>query len=196
MKTENSKCLVLNADYTPLGIISWRRAIVWSYRYDSDHKLSIEIIDFYKNDDHIHGTNNKKIPIPAVVKTRKYYRLNSQRVNFSRKNLFVRDNYSCQYCGVQKHINELTYDHVIPKSRWCNDNGSPTCWTNVVTACVECNRKKKNRTPKEAKMPLKNLPIAPHKNPKYLPVSALLLSIRTDIPEEWVLYLPESYNTI
>jgi 5-methylcytosine-specific restriction endonuclease McrA len=190
MKNENSHCLVLNADFSPLSIIHWKRAIVWSYRYDNQHPLSIEIVDFYK-DDFIHCVN-KNIPIPAVVKTKQYFRINSHTVNFSRKNLFIRDNYSCQYCGIRKDIKELTYDHVIPKSTW-NNNGSPTCWTNIVTACVSCNRKKGNRTPKEAKMPLQNLPVVPRKTPKYLPITSMLLKIRQDIPSEWSIYLPESY---
>jgi 5-methylcytosine-specific restriction endonuclease McrA len=192
MQPQNSRCLILNADYTPLGIISWKRALVWSYRHDENSHVGVEIIDFYKND-YICGANNKKIPIPAVVKTAKYFRLNHQNVNFSRKNLFIRDNYSCQYCGCEKEANQLTYDHVIPKSVWKNKIGSPTCWTNIVTACVECNRRKGNRTPKEANMPLRNLPIVPNKSAKYLPVRGLLLKIRSDIPDEWTVYLPESY---
>jgi 5-methylcytosine-specific restriction endonuclease McrA len=192
MQAQNSRCLILNADYTPLGIISWKRALVWSYRHEENSSVGVEIIDFYKND-YICGVNNKKIPIPAVVKTAKYFRLNHQNVNFSRNNLFIRDNYSCQYCGYEKEVKQLTYDHVIPKSLWKNKIGSPTCWTNIVTACVDCNRKKGNKTPKEANMPLKNLPIVPNKSAKYLPVRGLLLKIRSDIPEEWVIYLPEPY---
>jgi 5-methylcytosine-specific restriction endonuclease McrA len=193
MKQQNSKCLVLNADYTPLGIISWKRALVWSIRHAENSHVGMEIIDFYK-DDYICGTNNKKIPIPAVAKTARYFRNNNQKVNFCRKNLFIRDNYSCQYCGIKKHINELTYDHVIPKSVWTQQMGSPTCWTNIVTACVGCNRRKGNRTPKQANMPLKNMPIVPNKCPKYLPITNQLFNIRSDIPTEWVLYLPESYT--
>lgn len=192
MKSQNSKCLVLNADYTPLGIISWKKALVWSVKYDSSHKFSIQIIDFYKND-YIIGTNNKKYPIPAVAKTEKYFRINNYRIKFSRKNLFIRDNYSCQYCGLQKDVSQLTYDHVIPKSLWNHNIGSPTSWTNIVTACSDCNRKKRNRTPKQANMPLKNLPVIPQKSAKYLPVAHHLSKIRSDIPEEWVLYLPEAY---
>jgi hypothetical protein len=192
MKVQNSRCLVLNADYSPLGIIGWQRALVWSVKYEQNSRMSIDIIDFYK-DDHIIGTNNKKHPIPAVVKTNRYFKLNNQSVNFSRKNLFIRDAYTCQYCQQPKDISKLTYDHVIPKSKWQSNNGSPTCWTNIVTACVECNRKKGNKTPAQANMPLKNLPYQPSKSFKYLPVVGLLINIRSDIPSEWKPYLPESY---
>jgi hypothetical protein len=193
MKVENSKCLVLNADFSPLGIITWKKALVWSVKYDAGSPMSIDIIDFYKND-FIVGGNQKKHPIPAVIKTNRYFKLHNQRVNFSRKNLLIRDNYSCQYCGIKKDVNSLTYDHVVPKSQWKNNRGSPTCWTNIVIACVECNRKKSNKTPKQANMPLLNYPIEPQKSLKYLPVSHHLLTIRKDIPEEWLLYLPAYYN--
>lgn len=193
MKTENSRCLVLNSDYTPLTIISWKRALIWSIKHEYDYNIGVEIIDFYKND-YILGGNNKKFPIPAVVKTPKYYRIHTQNVNFSRKNIFIRDNYTCQYCNEKKEYNKLTYDHVIPKSLWKNKGGSATCWTNIVTACVECNRKKGNKTPKQANMPLKNLPIMPQKSYKYLPITHWLLKIRDDIPAEWKCYLPDSYT--
>jgi 5-methylcytosine-specific restriction endonuclease McrA len=191
MEFKNSKCLVLNADYTPLTIISWKKALVWSYKHEYDPNIGVEIIDFYKND-YILGANNKKHPIPAVVKTSKYFRVNNHKVKFSRKNLFIRDNHTCQYCGSKPDMNYLTYDHVIPKSLWSNDSQSPTTWTNIVTACVSCNRKKGNRTPKQANMPLYNLPIMPQKQTKYLPIVSYLVKIK-DIPQEWVMYLPESY---
>jgi len=192
MQNKNTKCLVLNADYTPITIITWKKALIWSFKHDANNKIGVEIIDFYKND-HIIGVNNKKYPIPAVVKTAKYFRINNHRVKFSRKNLFIRDDYTCQYCGFKTESSKLTYDHVIPKSLWNNDSVSPTTWTNIVTACIDCNRKKRDRTPKQANMPLKNLPVMPQKNIKYLPIVDYLFKI-THIPEEWKIYLPESYT--
>jgi len=192
MRHQNSRCLVLNADFSPLTIIGWQRALVWSIRHEQDHNIGIEIIDFYKND-YISGVNGKKFPIPAVARTAKYFRLHNQRVNFSRRNIFVRDDYTCQYCGLKKETSHLTYDHVIPKSLWKDFNQSPTTWTNIVTACVECNRKKGSRTPKQANMPLRNFPKEPCKSSKYLPLTTYLLKIRTEIPKEWSIYLPSSY---
>lgn len=192
MRTQHSRCLVLNADYTPLAIISWRRAIVWSIKYNQNHKYSIQIIDFYK-DDYILASSYKKIPIPAVARMCNYKKISNFNVTFSRKNLFVRDNYSCQYCGITKDINELTYDHVIPKSQWDYDNGTPTSWTNVVTACIKCNWKKGSKTPTQANMPLLSIPKKPNKSSKYLPLVSVLTKIRDDIPQEWYTYLPPSY---
>lgn len=185
----NRRCLLLNADYSPLTVITWKRAMMWSFRYEHNHNLSIEILDFYKND-YISGVN-KKYPVPAVAKTNRYFRINNCKIKFSRKNIFIRDNYCCQYCGIKNDISKLTYDHVIPKSIW-NGNQSPTTWTNIVTSCIDCNRKKGNKTPKQANMTLKNLPIMPQKSIKYLPITTFLSKI-DKIPKEWELYLPESY---
>jgi 5-methylcytosine-specific restriction endonuclease McrA len=196
MKTENrnSKCLLLNSDYSPLSIISWKKAIVWSFRSECDITYGIEIIDFFKND-HINGVN-KKYPIPAVARTKGFFRINNSSITFSRKNIYIRDNYTCQYCDIIYSFKDLTYDHVIPKSKWLDNNGSPTNWTNIVTACIECNRKKGNRTPTQANMPLKKLPSKPQKNIKFLPISSYLSTIKDRVPQEWLIYIPESYKEI
>jgi hypothetical protein len=191
---KHSKCLLLNADYSPFGIIDWTKAIVWSFKIEeADDCYSVEIIDFYKHD-FIQGTN-KKFPVPAVARTKKFFQINDYGVNFSRKNILIRDNYTCQYCCNIFNIDELTYDHVIPKSLW-KQNTSPTNWTNIVTCCIKCNRKKGNKTPSEAKMKLKNIPIRPQKNYKFLPVVQSLINIKHSIPLEWKAYLPESYSYI
>lgn len=192
MRQQNSRCLVLNSDYSPLSIISWKRALVWTSKYENNPKFGIDIIDFFK-DDFIIGAS-KKYPIPAVAKTKRFFKIHNQRLVFSRKNIYIRDNYTCQYCGVKYDTKDLTYDHVIPKSKWVDFKQSPTTWTNIVTACSTCNRKKGNKTPKQANMSLKNLPAEPIKNIKFLPISVQLTKIEK-IPNEWKLYLPEAYLT-
>lgn len=188
MKTSHTKCLLLNVDYSPISIISWKKAIVWYFKYETIDQYGIEIIDFYKNDS-IVGVNNKKFPIPAVTKTKRFFNVHNNKVTFSRKNIFIRDEYTCQYCNKQFDHKDLTYDHVVPKSVW-SLGSSPTCWTNIVTACVDCNRRKGNRTPKQANMPLKKIPIRPEKRLRYLPIYEYLSNIK-EIPEEWIIYLPE-----
>lgn len=189
---EHKKCLLLNADYSPFGIIDWHKAIIWSIKeYECDGSYSIEIIDFYPND-YIQGTN-KKFPVPAVARTKKFFQINNYNVNFSRRNILIRDNYTCQYCYQVFDTNQLTYDHVIPKSVW-RQKSSPTNWTNIVTCCIKCNRKKGNRTPLEANMKLKNIPIRPQKNNKFLPVVQCLSTIKSNMPTEWLAYLPDSYS--
>ena len=194
MKVQNSRCLLLNADFSPLSIIHWKKAVVWNMKYQEDSRYGIDILDFYKND-YITGVNNKKYPIPAVVRIRQYIKITKYSVNFSRKNIFIRDNYRCQYCGKDCSIRELSYDHVIPKSRWTDPNRSPTNWTNIVTACHECNKKKGNKTLAEAQMKLLTLPIRPDKTHKYLPVNEYLIKINREFPDEWAIYLPESYKS-
>jgi len=191
---DHKKCLLLNADYSPFGIIDWHKAIIWSIKeYECDGAYSIEIIDFYHND-FIQGTT-KRFPVPAVARTKKFFQINNYNVNFSRRNILIRDNYTCQYCNKIFDTNELTYDHVIPKSIW-KQKTSPTNWTNIVTCCIKCNRKKGNRTPYEADMKLKNIPIRPQKNNKFLPVVQCLSTIRSNLPQEWRSYLPDSYSQI
>lgn len=188
---QHKKCLLLNADYSPFGLIDWKKAIFWSFKeVESKDVYPVEIIDFYKND-FIRGIN-KNFPVPAVAKTRKFFSVNNHNVNFSRKNILIRDNYTCQYCYKKFNPIDLTYDHVIPKSLW-RSKYSPTSWTNIVTCCIKCNRKKGNKTPQDAGMKLKNLPVKPQKSNKYLPVVQSLLTIKGQIPEEWIVYLPDSY---
>lgn len=186
--SNHGPCLILNADYMPLGIMDWQRAYCLYYQQNN----SIEILDFYNND-YIAGTNGSTHKIPAVIRIKQYLKLHYKYVKFSRKNLFLRDNYTCQYCCKQYDIAKLTYDHVIPKSLWDKDKGNPTCWTNIVTACTQCNRRKANRTPSQARMALKTNPYIPQRTTKYLPVAHLLYTIRQDLPAEWRTYLMESY---
>lgn len=183
----HNSCLILNIDYSPLCIIDWQKSITWYYRSLSVYNSHIEIVSFHNND-FIQGTNGQKFKIPSIIRVLKYINLNNQPVKFSRKNLFIRDNFTCQYCGIKKDISQLTYDHVIPKSQWTN-KASPTNWNNIVTACAVCNRKKANRTPTIANMPLLTQPIKPNKTYKYLPITTYLTTIDNRIPSDWKTYL-------
>ena len=80
----------------------------------------------------------------------------ARRPAFTRFNVFLRDRFCCQYCNGDFATNELTFDHVVPKSR-----GGRTSWQNVVTACLHCNVKKGSRTPQQAHMPLLAVPYRP-----------------------------------
>ena len=192
---KHSKCLLLNGDYTPLSIISWKKAIVWSVKYEENINRAIEILDFYP-EDFILCSNDRHMLVPAVAKTLRYFRVNEEKAVFSRKNIFLRDNYTCQYCGIKYDQKELTYDHIIPKSifRKQKMNTSATTWTNITTACIKCNRKKGNKSPKEANMQLKSIPIEPKHNNRYLSMMHHLSNIDGEIPNQWVGYLPKSFN--
>lgn len=93
---------------------------------------------------------------PEVVVLTEYQGIGEKSVVFSRRNLFKRDKYTCMYCGVQPGPEELTVDHVMPKSR-----KGVSSWENCVLACVPCNMEKANRTPAEAGMKLRKQPKKP-----------------------------------
>ena len=187
MRIDHKPCLVLNADYSPVAIVDWQRAIVWAYRLNNRPEfISMDIVEYYKTD-FIKSSNDKGI-LPAVIKIKNYLKLHKHSVNFSRKNLFIRDDYTCQYCNCRYSQQELTYDHVIPKSQWLSKNTSPTTWTNIVTACAKCNLRKSNKTPQQAKMKLQNKPIRPFSTYKYLHVTSRLSIMKDKIPEEWKIY--------
>ena len=101
-----------------------------------------------------------------------------QVVRFSRKNVYLRDNHRCQYCGVQYSDHELTLDHVVPRV-----DGGKTTWTNVVTACAACNLRKADRLLEETHMRLLRPPRPP------APVLFISLALHA-VPETWRQYLP------
>jgi 5-methylcytosine-specific restriction endonuclease McrA len=94
--------------------------------------------------------------VPEVILLSDYDGMPDRRVNFSRRHIHKRDNYTCQYCGCRPGTEDLTIDHVVPRSQ-----GGLTSWTNCVLACMTCNTKKANRTPKEAHMKLLKEPVKP-----------------------------------
>lgn len=137
-----SKVLVLNASYEPLNICTWRRAVVLLLNGKAEqieHNGKLIYADF---------------PLPTVIRLRAYVKIPYKEISLSRRNVLHRDNYTCQYCNVHKH--DLTIDHIVPRSR-----GGIDAWDNVVAACLKCNVKKGDRTPKEAHMALLNAPRRP-----------------------------------
>lgn len=187
MSKVHKNCLVLNADYSPICIIKWQKAMIWHFRSVHSNICGIEVLEYYDNDYVI--TANGLKPVPSVVKTKKYFHLNNIYVNFSRKNVFIRDNYTCQYCGMVLPVNKLTYDHVIPKSKWPYHDKEATGWTNIVTACLSCNYKKGNKTIQQANMQLSSMPYIPIKTKKYLHITQQLSTIKDGMPKEWQMYL-------
>lgn len=124
----------------------------------------------------VHSTS-MKVPLPSVIRMRYFVRRPHMMVPFSRTNAFLRDRYTCQYCGRKKSVFELTLDHVLPRS-----SGGETSWENVVTACKACNARKGDRTLEQAGMRLVRRPRAPQFTP------ALQAAFR----EEWKAYIPFS----
>jgi len=141
----NSGVLVLNQDYQPLSVCSVQRSV---------KLLFLEKAELLHDDPHRKlRTVDDHFSYPSVIRLRRYINLPYKRIVLSRRNIMKRDNNTCQYCGSSS---DLTLDHVLPRSRQGGDT-----WENLVTACNNCNVKKGNRTPDEAKMPLKTLPYRP-----------------------------------
>lgn len=118
---------------------------------------------------------------PEVILLTTYEGQGGRAVVFSRKNLFKRDRYTCQYCGTQPGPEELTVDHVVPRSR-----GGVSSWENCVLACVECNKVKADRSPAQAGLKLRRTP----KKPTW---KALVQVPARDRRESWDKFLSRAY---
>lgn len=139
------RVLVLNASYEPLHVTSVKRAITL---------VQYGVADVLDNSEDVVRSPSVVLQVPSVVRLKRYVRRpRVHPVPFNRRNILRRDTYTCQYCGAS---NDLTLDHVMPRSR-----GGRHSWDNVVAACRTCNQRKGDKTPAEAKMPLRNRPHAP-----------------------------------
>lgn len=185
--TDHKRALVLNVDYSPMNLVRWQKAIVLEF------KGLVDVIDFYANDKII-CADGTKWPAPAVLRCRKYKKHSRGRVPFSKKNVFLRDRLTCQYCGIQLHFSKLTFDHVYPKSKHKRNNKgqkTPTHWENIVTCCRPCNHKKAHHTLEESGMTLIKKPYKP------LPhVFVKGIAPWTILSREWLPYLPKFYLEI
>ncbi len=158
--------LLLNVWMLPQRIIPWHEAITLWY---------LGKVDVLEEYDELVSSPSLSVPLPAVVRLRRQVTGFRRGVKFSRANVFSRDGYQCQYCGVRKIKSELSFDHVLPRT--C---GGRTGWENIVTACRPCNLRKRNRTPDQAGMRLLRPPI----RPASLPIEPMSFGGR-EIPEEW-----------
>lgn len=161
--------LVLNQSFEPIKIVSWQRAITLLFLG------KVEVIEEYDRDiKHV----TYVIKMPAVVRLLHAFRRHKKPVKFSRVNIYGRDKYMCQYCAKKLTLAEGTYDHVLPRAQ-----GGKTEWTNIVTACEDCNAKKANRTPEQAGMRLLTKPV----RPAWVPI--MTIQIGSTPPEAWRDYL-------
>ena len=143
--------LLLNATYEPLRVVPWRKAItLWS-------QGKVEIVAVY--DREIRSVSFS-IKLPSVIRLLRRIRVRRRTdyVPFSRANIYARDHYKCQYCGVHFSAADLTFDHVVPVAL-----GGRKDWENIVTCCITCNRRKGGRTPEQAGMHLIRHPRRPEK---------------------------------
>ncbi len=141
-----SQTLLLNSDFNPisilpLSVVSWQHAVKLMFLD------RVTVIETYP--DQQIRSEHLTIEMPSVCVTREYFNY-KKAVKFSRANLFLRDLYQCQYCADTFSTNDLTLDHVIPRS-----SGGKTVWENSVTACKSCNHRKGSKLLKPIRAPFK-----------------------------------------
>jgi 5-methylcytosine-specific restriction endonuclease McrA len=188
--------LVLNRFYIAVRVVTVRRAFIMLYsasaevihiedgqfaNYDFPSWCAMSSMQFSAVDeeDDFVRTVSLQIQIPRVVRLVRYERVPIQQLRFNRRNLLARDEHRCQYCGRTPPINQLSMDHVVPRSR-----GGETSWENVVCSCLTCNSKKGGRTPSEARMKLIRKP----KQPRFNPI--LAQSLANPKYASWKSFLP------
>jgi 5-methylcytosine-specific restriction endonuclease McrA len=204
MSKLNAGTLVLNRSWLAVQICSVKRALSLIYSghakvvdtdsqtYDfNDWSEVSQLMDEFGPEEFI-CSPSLKVKIPRVIVLVLYDKLPKRSVSFSRKNIFERDKYQCQYCKTKppskrealKWIEKkaLTFDHVTPRSL-----GGRTTWGNIVTACFECNAKKGNRTLQELGWKLKKPPA----QPKWHPI--LNIPLRMVPHKEWANFLDMAY---
>lgn len=148
---ESCPTLVLNADFRPLNYFPLS---LWSWR-DTVKAVFLNRVSVISEYDRVVHSPSWEMNLPSVISLKKYIHL-ARRPAFTRFNVFLRDRFSCQYCNELIPTHELTFDHIVPRSR-----GGCTEWTNVVAACSVCNLKKANKLLLEAGMKIRRKPVQP-----------------------------------
>lgn len=159
--------LILTHSYMPHRVVGWQKAITMSFIG------KVEVVETY---DTVVRSPSLETPMPAVARLTRTVRVPQPRVRFSRKNVFLRDGHTCQYCRTKLPAKSLTLDHVVPRAQ-----GGRTSWDNITTACRPCNFDKRNRTPKQAGMKLLQTPV----RPRSLPFAFKQIRVDHSVPDAW-----------
>lgn len=182
--------LVLNRHWNLVNIVPVRRALVLVCR-DAARFIepdTYEVHDMYswaaqavEADGSIIHMVSRAIRVPEVIVLLRYDRPLQRHVPFTRRNLYRRDQYTCQYCGARPGSENLSIDHVVPRSQ-----DGPSSWTNCVLACIPCNVRKGNRTPGSARMRLSRRPT----RPRWLPQATLPEGV---VKKSWTQFVSDRY---
>ena len=198
-KTLHRPALVLNRNWQPVNVATVARALVllfneaarvvdpndfqlydwadWSRLKPRDGEAFVQAV-------------SRRLRVPEVVVLVDYDRLPEAAVAFSRRNIFKRDHYACQYCGVQPAVDELSIDHVLPRS-----HGGTSTWENCVLACLACNKRKADRTPAQAGMKLRKQPVRPQWKPPGT-AAERWSAARHERIESWSKFVSEAYWSV
>ena len=162
--------LVLNHNYEPLNICNYRRAMVLIIAGKA------EVLDVY---DVELSTVRERFDVPSVIRLQMMIRRPHPRVKLCRREIFIRDNFTCQYCGQRSH--DLTIDHVVPRSK-----GGGHSWENLVSACRSCNHRKGGKSLAEARLVLSRMPFEPRAGRYY----AIQRALNASVNESWLKFIP------
>lgn len=194
----SQRCLVLNKAWHPITTVALRRAIVMLFSEYKDGTPKARVIepntfqpytweDWAKLEpvsDETLKSAHLEFRIPEVILLSRYDKLPQPKVHFSRRNLYKRDDMTCQYCGAKPGSAELNIDHVIPKSR-----GGQSTWENCVLSCVKCNSRKADKLLHECGMKLRKTPKKPRMN-------MFKLGGMTKPIESWKQFISETYWSV
>ena len=181
--------LVLNRSWQPVGVAPVSRSLILLWN-DNAHVVDPQDYRLYTwadwssriphDDEPFIQAVRMRLRVPEVIALTNYDRIPTNAVTFSRRNIYKRDRYTCQYCGAQPGTEELTLDHVVPRAQ-----GGISTWENCVLACVSCNKRKADRTPDQARMPLRKPPVRPTWRPLY--------ASRDMRIDSWTRFVSEAY---
>jgi len=181
--------LVLNRNWQPVNVATVARALVllWNESARVVNPADFRLYSWAdwarlhpeEGDTCIQAVRSR-LRVPEVIVLAQYSRLPTAAVSFSRHNVFKRDHWACQYCSQQPGGEELTIDHVLPRSQ-----GGVSTWENCVLACIDCNKRKADRTPQQAGMKLQRAPVRPPWKPLYARGSVRIAS--------WSKFVSEAY---
>lgn len=185
--------LQLNADYTPMKIASWERAVEMILCGSA-----VSVVDIQGR---FIRSERLVLPWPAVIALRRYQNVRA-RVRFNARAILARDAFTCQYCGFapthpdgRPDRDQLTMDHVVPRAQavggkvtlyWARKTVNVTCWENATTACKRCNQRKADRTPAQAGLVLRSIP----RLPTQTDILRMQLAKLRQAPAEWADFLP------
>lgn len=193
----NLPTLVLNKSWVPISITPVKKAISKSMiglawlldtedfsLYNFDDWMNLSITDHCKKI----KTSRKDIRLPEIIVLTEFERFPLRDVRLTRRNLLIRDNYTCQYTGAKITADDGTIDHVIPRSR-----GGKSTWENLVMCCKEINAKKADRTPDEANLKLLQKP----EKPKWSPIYARFARLAAhNVPKSWLKFIQSEIRVI
>ncbi len=164
------RVLVLNATYEPINVCTVRRAVVLLLK-DKAEVLERSALELH--------SESSTIARPVVIRLVTYVRVprDAHRRKITRRAVFARDSWTCQYCGSRSN---LTVDHVIPRSK-----GGSSSWDNIVASCAPCNRRKGDRLPRQAGMHPRHAPRTPR-------AEIFIRVASPTIPAAWLQYLPQA----